>query len=272
MIRREGETGVNGTVRHGGITTTAQSNSNTPLKQRQLSDVKDFSKREGSRPLGDEYADIKHMIDTAVSSAAPTGPTVSAGTGLTLTESTLSVNNSLSNVTAVGTLATLTVDGESTLRGATTVTGATTMGDLTVGGVATVTGATTLGNVTVGGTAAVTGMATLGDAVVTGYLRLVKSFITPMQYFAAADGDTVTATALSPGIVLNPTGPLATLTIVLPATPLNGQQVSILSSQDVAAVTITASFANGNAPAAGLTAGTPLRYIWSSDAAAWFRV
>ena len=224
-----------------------------PLRSN-LTSTASYSSREGSRPLGDEYTDIKEMIDSAISaSAGSAGPSVTAGTGLTLNGSALDVNATLGHVTSVGTLTGLTVDGAATFNDPVTFTDAVTVPAFTASGAVHVTGASTF-----------------ADCNVTGFLKVAKSVITPMQYFAAAEGDTITATASSPGVVINPAAALAALTIVFPASPANGQHFSVHSSQDVAAVTVTAAFANGNAPTAGITAGVPWKYMWNSDAAAWF--
>jgi hypothetical protein len=119
---------------------------------------------------------------------------ITAGTGLTKTGNTLSVNASQTQITAVGTLTSLTVSGTSNLTtlvagsgGFTSTAGSTTLGASTIGAItgtsATfsstlgVTGTTTLGAATIGaitGTSAtfsstlgVTGLATFGSGGLT---------------------------------------------------------------------------------------------------------
>lgn len=239
------------------------------------------SARESSRPFGDEIADVQRMINDALTTASA-GSTITAGNGVTLTGTTLDVNSSLPFVTSVGTLTGLTVDGSSTFEDPVTFTnGFTSTGAVTVPAFASTGAATFDGGVTFNDPVTLTdslsvtslvasGSATLTDATLSGFLKVAKCMVTPMQYFAPAEGDVVTAASSSPGLVLNPAAPLAALTVVFPATPQNGQRFSVHSTQNVTAVTFTASFATGNAPPAGITAGTPISYIWNSDVVGWF--
>lgn len=92
-----------------------------------------------------------------------------------------------------------------------------------------------------------------------------------VQYFVPVTGATLTATNTSTCIIVNPAAGLAALTVVLPTTPVNGQRFTITSSQTVAAITLTGTFAANNTAPTALTAGQPIRYVYSTDAAKWFR-
>jgi hypothetical protein len=253
------------------------------LLKNDLSTPTDHSKREGSRPLGDLYADMQKMIGNAVSALAPSsGGSITAGTGLVATGGTFSVDSVLAHVVEVGALTGLTVNGPVVCNDTVSVPAPTAPSDaatkfyadsvVPVAG----TGLTKTGNtLSVNGSAitalgTLTGLTVAGNAVINGILTNTKSFVSPMQYFAPASGDVLTSTGFSPGMIVNPVAALAALTIAFPGTPSNGQHFSVHSSQDVTALTVTAPFANGNAPAA-ITAGVPLRFVYSSDAAAWFR-
>lgn len=111
--------------------------------------------------------------------------------------------------------------------------------------------------------AAITSVGTLTGLSVTG------AIVTPMEYVTPADGDTITASNTSPGVIVNPAGAIDALTVVFPETPVNGQRFSLHTTQDITALTVTATFAPGNAPPAGMTAGTPLRWIYSTDLGGW---
>jgi len=90
---------------------------------------------------------------------------------------------------------------------------------------------------------------------------------TPLQYLVPTDGSTVTASSNYPGIILNPAAAVA-LTVVFPASPANGQHFSLHTTHDVT-LTATATFATNNQPPSSITAGTALRYIYSSGLSAW---
>ena len=107
--------------------------------------------------------------------------TYSAGTGLTLTSTTFSVNNTQSQITSVGTLTALSVSGDANIgnigtAGIITATGNITGANIVTGGVVTASGNITGANLTTAGTAnvgtlAVTGTSNLnaiGNITITG--------------------------------------------------------------------------------------------------------
>ena len=205
----------------------------------------------------------------AVSKDYSDGQVVIAGTGLTKTGNSLAVDAALGHVTSLGNLTGLTVTGDSTFSGAVNVP-APTVGthavskDYSDGQVVSAgTGLTKTGNVIALDAASITTVGTLTGVTISG------AIVTPMQYVAPAEGETVTATGNSVGIILNPAGPLAALTLDFPTGAVNGQRFSVHTTQDITALTVTGTFANGNAPGAGITAGAPLRYIYSTDVGAW---
>ena len=251
-------------------------NANTPLKQN-LVTAQDFSTRESSKPLGDDYADIKKMISEATSGS---GSGSTAGTGLTLNAGALDVNTSLSHVTSLGTLTGLTVSGASTFSGTVSVPTPTASGHaasksyvdgaaVTAGSGLSQTGSViSLAPITSVGT--LTGLTVGGNATLTGKLSVGKCLITPLEYNTPVDADTVTAVANSPGLLLNPATALPSLTIVLPSAPVDGQHFSVTSSHSVTSLTLTATFAV-TAPTS-LSAGVALHWIYSADAASWFNL
>lgn len=76
-----------------------------------------------------------------------------------------------------------------------------------------------------------------------------------------------------PTLVLNPAGTLATGTVLLPASPVDGQYVEIISSQTQTAITITAATGDtiNNVPTA-LVALTGVKLGYNAADRVWYRV
>ena len=200
---------------------------------------------------------------------------VTAGTGLTKTGGRLSLD--AASITSVGTLTGLTVSGDATFSGAVNVPAPTAgthaatrdYADSLV--VTAGTGLTKTGNTLALDAASITSVGwrmTEKSSPQKGS-AFVGAIVTPMEYFAPMDEDTVAARDASPGVIVNPARAIGALTIVLPGTPVNGQRFSVHSTQDIAALTLTATFAPGNAPGAGMTAGTALKWTYSDDIGGW---
>jgi hypothetical protein len=77
----------------------------------------------------------------------------------------------------------------------------------------------------------------------------------------------------NPILVIEPAGTLATGTVLLPASPLDGQQATIVSTQTQTALTITA--ATGDTvvnTATALVANTPVKFGYKLSSRKWYRV
>lgn len=88
------------------------------------------------------------------------------------------------------------------------------------------------------------------------------------QYAAPTTGQTVTANAGVRILFINPAGTLATLTVVLPASPVEGQDFIVCASQILTALTITGTIVG---TLTTLALGGFARFVYSTDAAKWFR-
>jgi hypothetical protein len=240
--------------------------SEEPLRLEQLQTVADFTRREMARVYGEQYGDIQTMIRQNQ---------LQPGSGVTIADNTVSVDPS--QITAVGTLDTLEVTGSATFTNGPVSVPAPVNGtdavtkDYADSSVVTAgTGLTKTGNVLAIDAAqpSITSVGTLSALSVSGDATVGGHVLSSIQYSVPADGETVTTSAEN--VILNPATALSTLTLTFPTGATNGQKLIVTSSQNVATLTATGPFANGNAPAAGLTAGTPIRFIWSADAAAWF--
>ena len=99
----------------------------------------------------------------------------------------------------------------------------------------------------------------------------MRSATPAVQYVAPTTGSTVNvATTGNIVLFINPAGSLLALTVTLPATPTNGDRVSIASSQVVTTLTM-----NGGTIIGALTTlavASFAAYSYSSDASSWFRV
>jgi len=70
-------------------------------------------------------------------------------------------------------------------------------------------------------------------------------------------------------VLLNPAGVLATLTVTLPVAPMNGDTVTISTSQTITALTVTGTTTSSPTTLA-VTAG--VKFIYSTTSSKWFRV
>ena len=70
--------------------------------------------------------------------------------------------------------------------------------------------------------------------------------------------------------VLNPAGTLTTLTVTLPASPVDGQTQFVHATQSITTLTLNGGTIK-NAPAT-LAAGASMGFMWSAAVAAWIKV
>lgn len=94
---------------------------------------------------------------------------------------------------------------------------------------------------------------------------LTKPF--SVQYATPTTGQTVTGDG-SQIIIINPAGTLAALTVVLPASPTDGQQCVLATSQILTSLTITGTIVG---TLTTLALGGFARFVYSATAAKWFR-
>lgn len=90
-----------------------------------------------------------------------------------------------------------------------------------------------------------------------------------MQYVAPASGNTVTTNAGVTLLLIDAGGLLATLSVVLPANPVDGQRIVIASSGIITLLSVTGGTVKGALTT--LSANGFARYAYSSQGNAWFR-
>lgn len=92
------------------------------------------------------------------------------------------------------------------------------------------------------------------------------------SYQAPATGFSITIANNITSLILDPAGTLATGTIAMPATPIDGQIVRASSSQIITTLTVAASAGQSikNAPTT-LAAGDTFAYIYRSTNTTWYR-
>lgn len=88
------------------------------------------------------------------------------------------------------------------------------------------------------------------------------------QYAQPTTGQTVTANPGVAALFIDPAGTLATLTVVLPASPVEGQGFEMGSSQILTALTITGTIVG---TLTTLALGGFARFRYSATASKWFR-
>jgi hypothetical protein len=109
-------------------------------------------------------------------------------------------------------------------------------------------------------------------AVPSGTLTVAGVFNTSINYQAPTSGATITMTvATGMYLILNPAGTLATLTIALPTSPVNGQLAMISTTQQITALTLTTGgpFMFGNI--GSMAAGTSVAFRYSTAGGFWIR-
>lgn len=110
-------------------------------------------------------------------------------------------------------------------------------------------------------------MATLGATLSTSTWNAAQT----VQYATPTVGATVTASAGANVILLiNPAGTIATLTVALNGSPVDGDQLTIGASQIVGALTVSGGTLIGTLTS--LAVAGFARYIYNATAAVWFRI
>lgn len=240
------------------------------------------------------------VTNTAIVTSRPTEPLhvanksyvdglLEVGTGLVKSGNTLSVSNSLTNVSSVGVLNGLTVSGNATLQSPPTegnhATTKNYVDSIYVAGLglskndttfsvdetqSQITTVGTLKNLTVDGNITINSEPTSDDHVVKkSYVdSKTKTVMTNVtQYEKPKDGDTVTVKDDTSTLILHPASSLSSLTIDMPDAT-NGHKFTIVSSQGIENLTMNGTFAENNEPPGSFTA--PMEWIYSTDVPGWF--
>lgn len=100
-----------------------------------------------------------------------------------------------------------------------------------------------------------------------GYMSSPGGAPCTVQYATPTTGQTVTGDG-SRIIIINPAGTLATLTVILPSSPVDGQECILAASQILTALTITGTIVG---TLTTLALGGFARFVYSATAAKWFR-
>lgn len=92
-----------------------------------------------------------------------------------------------------------------------------------------------------------------------------------VQQAAPTAGQTVTAAGgLVNYVLLEPAGTLATLTLTLPSSPVNGQRCIVSTTQIITALTVNGGTIIGTLTTLALAWFA--EFLYSSDSSKWFRV
>jgi hypothetical protein len=93
-------------------------------------------------------------------------------------------------------------------------------------------------------------------------------------YNVPTTGFTINLTVAQSALSLNPAGTLATGTVVMPATILDGKVVSVFTTQTITALTLSTTNGATFTPAAvtTLVAGANVNYVYSVTANTWYRI
>lgn len=107
---------------------------------------------------------------------------------------------------------------------------------------------------------------TFSGAISAGSGSISGTFITGTDYFTPLTGTSITLVNNFSNI--NPAGTIATLTIVLPTSPVNNQVCGFVSSQIVTTLTVTGTTLV-TAPTT-LAIGTVYKYRYNSTTSSWW--
>lgn len=109
------------------------------------------------------------------------------------------------------------------------------------------------------------------------WLNNLYSTVTPIQNFGVSNSQIVASGFLVTFpdntwiLQLTPIGPLASGTVVLPANPVDKQQVTISTTQDITAFTVSSSKPVFNPPTT-LLAGQSVTFYYSSVTGSWYNI
>lgn len=111
------------------------------------------------------------------------------------------------------------------------------------------------------------------NGVAVGCWTRIPSINNNYTYNAAASGFSITVAFGITSVILNPSGTLATGTVITPANPIDGQTLSITSSQNITSFTFTSNSGQTikNAPTS-LTGGTGVNFQYVLSIKTWFRL
>lgn len=101
----------------------------------------------------------------------------------------------------------------------------------------------------------------------TTYLPYERSY----QKVVPVSGDTVIFNNLVKRLILNPAGTLATVTVSLPSTPFDGQEICINTTKNITALSLSSSKTIVGATTS-LTANTSTRYFYISSDNTWYKL
>ena len=90
-----------------------------------------------------------------------------------------------------------------------------------------------------------------------------------VQNASPATGTTVVVDAITNALLLTPAALIATLTVSMPASPTNGQEIVISSSQAVTALTMNSGTIVN--PLTTLALGGFASFVFNTGNASWFR-
>lgn len=133
--------------------------------------------------------------------------------------------------------------------------------------VGTLTSLTVSGNVTAGNAEVV------GTTLLDGNVTLSQSFRTPVTHTTVANASTTTLTGTSTVTILEPASTIAAATVIMPASPANGQRVTIGFGNSITSLTHTGN--GGQTLYGALTAGSTSTFgtwIYYTAESTWYRI
>lgn len=110
-----------------------------------------------------------------------------------------------------------------------------------------------------------------GSVMASKGLSVIGMVVNPPQYVVPTTGQTVTSNGNSQ-LVVNPAGTLVALTIAFPASPIDGQQFNISSTQVLTGLTLTSSATILGTLTTMAAVNSYAGWVYSATASSWIRV
>ena len=91
------------------------------------------------------------------------------------------------------------------------------------------------------------------------------------DYQVLTTGFSYTFAAGTQTLIINPAGTLATGTITMPASPVDGMVITVVSTQQITALTLNGNTGQSvNTTTTFMSAGSALAYVYRSASTTWF--
>ena len=155
-----------------------------------------------------------------------------------------------------------------TINGTTATIGTISSTTATIGTISSTTSTIgTINGTTINGTTATVG--TINGTTINGTRATIGTLSYQSQYVTPISGSSITA--VQSFLVINPAATLSTLTLVFPASPLDGQDFFFTCTQIVTTLTINGNGKTLSVTPSSLNANDSFTYRYNNNLGRWFK-